>query len=154
MQFFKLQISQSDRGTGSDTRLASNLGHKEEYNNDNNNKKVYPPADKLVDKFDDSCSIPKETREEILSNQRKLFSTTLDAKHRISPTVPSYIPKNYPQTQLSAPTLEVSNVSSLSSLRVVSQETYGQVSTIGSRRWTSWHIWYSLHVSMNMRWRR
>ena len=63
--------------------------------------------------------------------QQKLFSTILDAKHHISPTVPSYIPNNYPQTQLSAPTLEVSNVSSLSSLRVASQETYGQVSTTG-----------------------
>ena len=80
---------QLGQGTRSDTRLASDLCLKDEYNKDNNNNKVYPPADKLVDNFDEGCSIPKETLEEILSNQRKLFSTTLDAKHRISPTVPS-----------------------------------------------------------------
>lgn len=83
----------------------------------------------IADPFDDMKKLSPPQRAETLEHQKENLSTDLDPKHRITPFVPPNIPSNYPPTQLTIPSVNVTNLPS--SLRVASQETYGQVSTIG-----------------------
>lgn len=89
-------------------------------------KKVYSPDD---DKFDDSGTLSISEREEIVLKQKQALTTELDPKHKITANVPSFIPPNLSSTQLSIPSVEITTLPS--GLRIASQETYGQVSTIG-----------------------
>ena len=83
-----------------------------------------------IDRFDDGETLSTSKRNEILTSQKKTIITELHPKHKITPTIPESIPPNYPTTQLSIPSVELTTLPS-SSLRIASQETYGQVATIG-----------------------
>lgn len=83
-----------------------------------------------IDRFDDGETLSISKRNEILETQKKSIIKELHPKHKITPTIPESIPPNYPPTQLSIPSLELTTLPS-SSLRIASQETYGQVATIG-----------------------
>lgn len=83
----------------------------------------------VPDPFDDMYELTSPQRAETLQHQTQNLSTNLDPKHKITTQVPANIPPNYPPTQLSIPSVELTSLPS--SLRVASQETYGQVSTVG-----------------------
>ena len=87
-----------------------------------------PPPNE-PDRFDDTGSLDPIERSRILEAQRQHIKTELDASHRITEQVPSFIPSNLPSSSLSVPKTLVTTLSN--GIRVASQETFGQVSTIG-----------------------
>lgn len=87
-------------------------------------EKSYPD-----DRFDDSGSMTTAERSSALDGQRARISTSLDPVMRVAPTVPSFIPPNVPMSALSVPQTEISTLPN--GVRVASQETYGQVCTVG-----------------------
>lgn len=91
------------------------------------------PKNKLrttTDPFDDSNTIDVGQRQSILSQQQKTISTKLDKKlHAIQTVPPSHVPPNLPHSSLTVPHTLTTTLSN--GIRVASQETYGQVCTIG-----------------------
>jgi hypothetical protein len=81
------------------------------------------------DPFDDCHTLTEEEREERRRNLNSKIPTQISDRHQIRTVKPFYIPPNLPSKDLEVPTTKVSTLSN--GLRVASQETYGQVSTIG-----------------------
>jgi len=80
----------------------------------------------LTDRFDDLGSMSPTDRQAAKS---RLQPPTLTGATAIEPTVPTHIPPNVPATELEVPTTKITTLPN--GMRVVSQETYGQVSTVG-----------------------
>lgn len=81
------------------------------------------------DPFDDTNSLTPQTRKEILSLQKQQINSKLPASFSIQPNPPSNIPKNLSRTSMTTPQTLITTLDN--GLRVVSQETYGQVTTFG-----------------------
>jgi processing peptidase subunit alpha len=89
------------------------------------------PAPRLSeDRFDDAQTLTPQQIEEIRSEQRKKLNTRLSSAYAITNEVPASIPPNFSSDQLEVPETVVTTLDN--GIRVVSQETYGQVSTIGA----------------------
>jgi hypothetical protein len=84
---------------------------------------------KETDPFDDLGELDKEARKRALEEQKVNINTQLDARHGILPVKPAYIPPNKASRELEIPRTEISTLDN--GLRVASQETYGQVATVG-----------------------
>jgi len=82
-----------------------------------------------VDKFDDRKEFSSTERDEIREKQKREIKTSLSPLHKIMPTKPDHIPPNIQNSKLDVPETMVTTLSN--GLRVVSQETYGQVTTVG-----------------------
>lgn len=81
------------------------------------------------DPFDDCHTLTEEEREETRRKLNSQIPTQISDRHKIKTVKPFYIPPNLPSKDLEVPTTKVSTLSN--GLRVASQETYGQVSTVG-----------------------
>jgi len=81
------------------------------------------------DPFDDSHSLSEQDREKLRQEQKKKLTTSLSGSTAIETVVPSMIPPNVPADQLETPETLLTVLPN--GVRVVSQETYGQVSTVG-----------------------
>lgn len=79
------------------------------------------------DRFDDLAQMSAKERSEA---KDKLEVPALKGSIPIKKTVPAHIPPNFPAEELEVPTTEITTLDN--GVRVVSQETYGQVSTIGA----------------------
>lgn len=82
-----------------------------------------------VDHFDDEHTLSDFEVESRRRLQKKFISTQLTGSTEILPTVPDYIPPNVPSELLQAPHTEITRLEN--GVRVVSQEMYSQVCTIG-----------------------
>lgn len=96
------------------------------------NKEKGVPKGVSEDPFDDSHTLSKEEREDILKAQDQYFRSLTPSStiSEITAEVPSRIPPNVPASQLKAPETLITDLDN--GIRVVSQETYGQVSTVGA----------------------
>ncbi len=81
------------------------------------------------DHYDSRGSMSNEERKETLRRQRLELETAPPGSRPIGETVPSNIPPNVSQGDLVAPVTEETTLPN--GLRVASQETYGQVTTVG-----------------------
>lgn len=81
------------------------------------------------DLFDDARTLSSVERDRLRDAQRSSLRTALDPQHRVLPEAPSFVPPNAERSSLSIPRVEATTLSS--GLRVTSQETYGQVCTVG-----------------------
>lgn len=95
-----------------------------------NNETYSPKPEYSKDLFDDAGTYTETDRSFILSKQNESINRALDPKHKITSKVPPFIPPNYNATQLDIPSVQISTLSE-NQLRAVSQETYGQVTTLG-----------------------
>jgi processing peptidase subunit alpha len=86
-------------------------------------------ATSTSDAFDDGNSLSDAERESLRQDQKKKLETKLSGSTAITPNVPSSIPPNVPADQLETPETMLTTLPN--GVRVVSQETYGQVSTVG-----------------------
>ena len=82
-----------------------------------------------VDHFDDRHELDETIRAQRLEQQKSRINTQLSPKHKILPVKPVYIPPNKPSRDLEIPVTQITTLSN--GLRVASQETYGQVATVG-----------------------
>jgi hypothetical protein len=89
------------------------------------NSEVRDPADP----FDDSQALSDLEVESIRSLQKKYIPTKLLGSTKIGLEIPPYIPPNVPASSLEVPETKITTLDN--GVRVVSQETYGQVCTIG-----------------------
>jgi mitochondrial-processing peptidase subunit alpha len=80
------------------------------------------------DKFDDAGQLSPADRLRIKA-ELPVPPATLQGATAIGPSAPAYIPPNVPATELQVPTTQITTLPN--GMRVVSQETYGQVSTVG-----------------------
>jgi len=92
-------------------------------------KKIRAVATNEVDHFDDNNTLDETTRLKALEKQKASIKTDLDPFHKILPQKPLYIPPNKPSRELEIPRTEITTLDN--GLRVASQETYGQVATVG-----------------------
>jgi processing peptidase subunit alpha len=84
-----------------------------------------------TDPFDDAHAFSYEQVDDIRRGQKQTLSTTLSPKTiPIAPTIPSHVPPNVPAAELATPETLLTTLDN--GIRVVSQETYGQVSTVGA----------------------
>mmetsp|Transcript_43597 Transcript_43597/g.105179 ORF Transcript_43597/g.105179 Transcript_43597/m.105179 type:complete len:583 (+) Transcript_43597:154-1902(+) len=137
----------TDTGASSDSNVATNFS-KYEYPN-----RTEPPiitattADKIAnleqtssitpsnkmyqttDPFDERGQLSVEEREKIRDQQISDFESIKLSSLPITESVPDFIPPNVPSTELSAPETLITKLDN--GIRVVSQETYGQMCTIG-----------------------
>lgn len=84
------------------------------------------------DPFDDAHALSESEREELVKRQREeLAQLRLSDRSNtpITPRVPGFVPPNVPSSLLEAPETLLTTLDN--GVRVVSQETYGQVSTTG-----------------------
>ena len=79
-----------------------------------------------TDRFDDMGAMSPEDR---LAAKTQLGTPSLRGATAIEPRAPSNIPPNLPATELEVPTTQITTLPN--GMRVASQETYGQVSTVG-----------------------
>jgi len=97
-------------------------------------KKVPPGPDAILkDPFDDGGRIPDEERRSILERQKSELERSLLRRFSgsaITPEVPPHVPRNVPAAELETPETLLTTLDN--GVRVVSQETYGQVSTVGA----------------------
>jgi processing peptidase subunit alpha len=91
--------------------------------------KKFPPPHTPIDHFDDAHTLGDLEEDSVRKLQKQRIPTTLSGCTEITPTVPSTIPPNVPSDLLEIPTTQLSTLPN--GVRVVSQETYGQVSCIG-----------------------
>jgi mitochondrial-processing peptidase subunit alpha len=82
-----------------------------------------------VDAFDDVGILSPTEREQRRLSQRSTLNTSLEQPLVIAPTVPPHVPSNVSSSQLAIPETQLTTLDN--GVRVVSQETYGQVSTVG-----------------------
>lgn len=87
-----------------------------------------PPPNE-PDRFDDNGTLSEAERSQILQAQKQHIRTELDAAHRIAEDPPSFIPPSLPFSSMAVPETIVSTLPN--GIRVASQETYGQVCTVG-----------------------
>ena len=90
--------------------------------------KKFPPPHQQ-DYFDDEHTLSDLEEESIRKMQKQHISTQLTGSTAILKEVPNNIPHNVPADSLQVPTTLLTTLSN--GVRVVSQETYGQVSTVG-----------------------
>lgn len=83
-------------------------------------------SNETQDRFDDANTLTDEQRRQ---QKQALQTPALVGSTAIGTTPPSFIPPNVPAKELAVPTTEITTLAN--GMRVVSQETYGQVSTIG-----------------------
>ena len=89
-----------------------------------------PTAKKYAsDVFDDSRTLSELERTSIQSAQRTMINTTLFGSQPILTSPPNHIPPNISASQLEVPKTIISTLPN--GIKVVSQETYGQVCCIG-----------------------
>lgn len=81
------------------------------------------------DPYDDGYSLSAEQRERSRTAQKTTLVTKLSGSTAITPDIPRSIPPNVPAAELETPETLLTVLSN--GVRVVSQETYGQVSTVG-----------------------
>ena len=81
------------------------------------------------DPFDDSGSLSAEEREDLKAKQAETIGAIKLSSFPISPTVPSFVPSNVSSEELKAPETTITTLEN--GIRVVSQETYSQMCTIG-----------------------
>lgn len=93
-------------------------------------KKFPPPCTTVDDVFDDQHLLSDLEEMSIREMQKQHLSTTLQGATEITPTIPSTIPMNVPSDLLKVPTTLLTTLPQ-NGVRVVSQETYSQVCTIG-----------------------
>ena len=79
-----------------------------------------------TDRFDDMGAMSPEDRH---TAKAQLETPPLKGATAIASRAPANIPPNFPATELEVPTTQITTLSS--GMRVASQETYGQVSTVG-----------------------
>jgi processing peptidase subunit alpha len=94
-------------------------------NKEERSSKVYAPEDP----FDDRDEISAEKRKRIRENQNSEFAAIKLSSLPITESVPTFIPPNVPSQELKAPQTIITTLDN--GIRVVSQETYGQMCTIG-----------------------
>ena len=82
-----------------------------------------------ADPFDDYHTLSEREHEELREKQKELLNTKLSGSTAITPEVPSHIPSNVPAEELVEPHTMLTTLPN--GVRVVSQETYGQVTTVG-----------------------
>ena len=87
--------------------------------------KVYTPDDP----FDDSNSLSPEERDEIIQKQQQAMKSLQLSSLPITQAVPDFIPPNVPSQELEAPETIITTLDN--GVRVVSQETYSQMCTVG-----------------------
>jgi mitochondrial-processing peptidase subunit alpha len=83
-------------------------------------------SNETQDRFDDANTL---TEEERIAQKKALSVPPLQGSMKIERTPPPFIPPNVPAKELAIPKTEITTLPN--GMRVVSQETYGQVSTIG-----------------------
>lgn len=91
-----------------------------------------PTPDKVrdpADPFDDSKVLSVLEAESIRSMQKQHIPTELLGSTKIGIEAPAYIPSNVPASLLDVPQTQITTLDN--GVRVVSQETYGQVCSIG-----------------------
>jgi mitochondrial-processing peptidase subunit alpha len=88
-------------------------------------KKVYAPEDP----FDDSGSLSAEEREQLRQQRSEQMKSIKLSSLPITATVPDFIPPNVPSKELEAPETIITTLDN--GIRVVSQETYSQMCTVG-----------------------
>lgn len=88
-----------------------------------------PPPLARVDPFDDQHTLSDLEEESIRSMQKQYISTKLTGSTEITPTIPEDVPQNVPSDMLEIPTTLLTTLKN--GVRVVSQETYSQVCTVG-----------------------
>jgi processing peptidase subunit alpha len=81
------------------------------------------------DNYDDGYSLSATERERSRLDQKTSLVTKLSGSTAITPSIPRSIPPNVPAAELETPETLLTVLSN--GVRVVSQETYGQVSTVG-----------------------
>lgn len=91
----------------------------------NGANKIY----KAEDPFDDSGTLSAEERERLKSEQAKTLGSIKLSSLPITTTVPDFIPPNVSSGDLEAPETLITTLDN--GIRVVSQETYSQMCTIG-----------------------
>lgn len=87
--------------------------------------KLYVPEDP----FDDKGQLTAEDREAIKEKQNAEFHSIKLSSLPITQAVPDFIPPNVPSQELKAPETMITKLDN--GIRVVSQETYGQMCTVG-----------------------
>ncbi|CAJ1962643.1 unnamed protein product [Cylindrotheca closterium] len=87
--------------------------------------KIYDPSDP----FDERGQLPLGEREKIRDKQTSDFGSIKLSSLPITESVPDFIPPNVASTELSAPETVITKLDN--GIRVVSQETYGQMCTVG-----------------------
>ena len=91
----------------------------------NGSKKIYTTEDP----FDDSGTLSPEDRERLKAEQSKNIGSIKLSSLPITATVPDFIPPNVSSGELEAPETLITKLDN--GIRVVSQETYSQMCTIG-----------------------
>jgi hypothetical protein len=87
--------------------------------------KIYAPDDP----FDDSGSLPSEERQKLIQQQKQELTSIQLSSLPITQTVPAFIPPNVSSQELEAPETLITTLEN--GIRVVSQETYSQMCTVG-----------------------
>jgi processing peptidase subunit alpha len=108
--------------------ITSTTAEKERVNDVNpSNKptKVYAPEDP----FDDKGQLTADDRDAIRKQQNTELKSVKLSSLPITKSVPDFIPPNVPSQELKAPETHITKLDN--GIRVVSQETYGQMCTIG-----------------------
>mmetsp|Transcript_17905 Transcript_17905/g.49614 ORF Transcript_17905/g.49614 Transcript_17905/m.49614 type:complete len:603 (-) Transcript_17905:264-2072(-) len=93
---------------------------------DVNSNKVYHPH---ADPFDDKGTIPLAERERLKAEQSETIGSIQMSSFPIAPTVPEIVPPNVSSEALEVPETRITKLDN--GIRVVSQETYSQMCTIG-----------------------
>jgi processing peptidase subunit alpha len=88
--------------------------------------KLHSPKD---DPFDDGGKLGAEEREKVRKQQNQTFGSLKLSSLPIAESVPDFIPPNVPSGELKAPETIITTLDN--GIRVVSQETYGQMCTFG-----------------------
>jgi len=109
------------------TTKASDVSACNNDNDDKNNKnnKTYAKEDP----FDDRGSLSAEERERVRAEQSEKLGSIRLSSLPITPTVPDFVPPNVSSGELEAPETIITTLDN--GIRVVSQETYSQMCTIG-----------------------
>lgn len=101
----------------------------EQANQENAESPVKPPPPTYLDHFDDCHTLSPSEREARRKMSKQTLSTKLTGSTAISKAVPTNIPPNIPTECLQVPETQTTTLQN--GVRVVSQEMYSQVTTIG-----------------------
>ncbi|KAL3930540.1 MAG: hypothetical protein SGBAC_011718 [Bacillariaceae sp.] len=104
---------------------AENVANLELNSSGTPSNKLYDPSDP----FDERGQLSVDERERIRDQQTSAFGAIKLSSLPITESVPDFIPPNVASTELSAPETIITKLDN--GIRVVSQETYGQMCTIG-----------------------
>ncbi len=87
------------------------------------------PSDDVEHYFDESDDISPEEEAKLLEAQKQKLVTKLESSTAITPQIPVFIPPTVSADQLEKPETIITKLEN--GIRVVSQETYAQVCTVG-----------------------